>query len=140
MLCCRTKKVDAKIKEYVNSEACHKCLNRKKCTNAKTGKIIQRDKYSAATDKMIDRIKKNKTKYSQRQCIVEHPFGTLKRNMNFTYLLLRNFVKVRGEISIAFFSYNLKRVINIMGVKELIEAFINFILSIIFYKYEIIFA
>jgi len=139
VLYCRTKKVNAKFKEYVNSDACNKCLNRENCTNAKNGKIIKRDQYSTAADRMIKRIEKDKTKYSQRKCIVEHPFGTLKRNMNFTYLLLRNFVKVRGEISIAFFSYNLKRVINIMGVKELIEALINFILSIIFYKYEIIF-
>ena len=102
VLYCRTKKVNAKFKEYVNSDACNKCLNREKCTNAKNGKIIKRDQYSTATDRMIKRIEKNKTKYSQRKCIVEHPFGTLKRNMNFTYLLLRNFVKVRGEISMLF--------------------------------------
>ena len=53
-----------------------------------------------------NRAKNNKAKYSQRQALVEHPFGTLKRNMNFYHLLLRGFSKVRGEISIAFFSYN----------------------------------
>ena len=98
---------DAKFKEYVNPEACSKCLNREKCTKAKYRTVIKRDKYSDATDRMNDRIENDKTKYSQRKCIVEHPFGTLKRTMNFTYLLLRNFVKVRGEISLAFFSYNL---------------------------------
>ncbi|MBU3182542.1 hypothetical protein [Clostridium psychrophilum] len=36
--------------------------------------------------------------------------------MNFDYLLLRGFKNVIGEVSIAFFSYNLKRVINILGV------------------------
>lgn len=53
-----------------------------------------------------NRVKNNQAKYSQRQALVEHPFGTLKRSMNFYHLLLRGFSKVRGEISIAFFSYN----------------------------------
>lgn len=140
VLPCRTKKVDAKFKEYINSEACSKCLNREKCTKAKDGRVIKRDRYSDSIDRMNDRIETDKTKYSQRKCIVEHPFGTLKRTMNFTYLLLRNFVKVRGEISLAFFSYNLKRVINIIGVKELIEALVSFILLKMVFKYKIIFA
>ncbi|WP_158511959.1 hypothetical protein [Clostridium arbusti] len=38
--------------------------------------------------------------------------------MNFTHLILRGFRKVTGEVSIAFFSYNLKRVINILGVEK----------------------
>ena len=70
--------------------------------------------------------------YKQRRCIVEHPFGTLKRNMNFTYLLLRNFKNVRGEISIAFFTYNLKRVIKILGVKGILESLYTVILLTIF--------
>lgn len=131
ILLCKTKKADAKTKEYANLKACILCLNREKCTKAKMGKVIKRDNYAAAIERMIDRLKKDETKYSQRKCIVEHPFGTLKRSMNFTYLLLRNFVKVRGEISIAFFSYNLKRVIKILGVKELVEILIK-LFSLIF--------
>jgi len=58
---------------------------------------------------------------SLRQGLVEHPFGTIKRTMNFYYLLTRGFRKVRGEISLAFFSYNLKRVINILGTAKFLE-------------------
>ncbi|MGL5617071.1 MAG: hypothetical protein ACRDD2_12730, partial [Sarcina sp.] len=39
-----------------------------------------------------------------------------------SYLLLRNLEKVRGEISLAFFTYNLKRVIKIRGFKKLLKA------------------
>lgn len=49
---------------------------------------------------------------------IEHVFGILKRSMNFTHLLLRGFRKVTGEVSIAFFSYNLKRDTNILGVEK----------------------
>ena len=51
---------------------------------------------------------------------------------NFTYLLLRNFKNVRGEISIAFFTYNLKRVIKILGVKGILESLYTVILLTIF--------
>ncbi len=71
---------------------------------------------------MILRLETCKDEYSLRKSIVEHPFRTLKRNMNFTYLLLRNLKNVRGEISIAFFIYNLKRVIKILGVKVILES------------------
>lgn len=65
-----------------------------------------------------NRTKANKAKYSKRQEIIEHVFGTLKRGMGFTHLLLSGFRKVTGEISLAFFSYNLKRGINILGVEK----------------------
>ena len=81
---------------------------------------------------MILRLETCKDKYSLRKSIFEHPFGTLKRNMNFTYLLLRNLKNVRGEISIAFFTYNLKRVIKILGVKGILESLYTVILLTIF--------
>jgi hypothetical protein len=68
--------------------------------------------------------------------IVEHPFGTIKRSMNFYYLLLRGFRKVRGEVSIAFFTYNLKRAIKILGVKQFLD--IACIYFFIFRKYKLI--
>lgn len=117
-----TKKADAQKKEYRNSDACNECVNRCKCTKAKSGRSIFRNEFSDNVDNLISRVENDKNKYSQRKSIVEHPFGTIKRSMNFTYLLLRNLTKVKGEVSLAFFSYNLKRVINILGVKALIES------------------
>ncbi len=67
--------------------------------------------------------------------IVDHPFRTLKRTMNFYYLLLRGLKKVRGEVSLAFFAYNLKRVINILGVEKLLGYLIK-INFVIFRKYK----
>ena len=65
------------------------------------------------------------SKYKKRQNIVEHPSGTIKRTMNFYYLLTRKFTMVRGEVSIAIFAYNLKRVISIIGFKGLMERIIE---------------
>lgn len=124
-LFCITKKSDAIERKYVNYEECSKCVNKDKCTTAKNGRIITRKANEDFVDIVNSRTKENKTKYSQRQEIIEHVFGTLKRSMNFTYLLLRGFKKVTGEISIAFFSYNLKRVINILGVEKFLRYFID---------------
>lgn len=67
---------------------------------------------------MIERVNSDKVKYSHRKSMVEHFLGTIKISMNFTYLLLRNLENMEGEISFAFFSYNLKRVINNMGLER----------------------
>jgi len=58
----------------------------------------------------------------QRKSIVEHPFGTIKRNMDAGYLLTMGLASVSGELSLTFLSYNLKRAINILGAKHLIRA------------------
>src|SRR5699024_2714254 len=55
--------------------------------------------------------------------IVEHVFGTVKRGSGFHYFLLRGNEKVKAESHMHFFTYNLKRVINIVGAKKLKEYF-----------------
>jgi hypothetical protein len=106
-------------------EACSKCSNKNKCTIAKNGRVITRKENEDFVEIVNSRTKENKEKYSQRQEIIEHVFGTLKRSMNFNHLLLRGFEKVAGEISIAFFTYNLKRVINILGAQKFLGYLVN---------------
>lgn len=122
-LLCITKKADAAERKYVNYKVCSKCSSKDKCTTAKNGRVITRKANEDFVEIVNNRTKENKAKYSQRQEIIEHVFGTLKRSMNFTHLLLRGFKKVTGEISIAFFTYNLKRAINILGTKYFLGHF-----------------
>ena len=65
-------------------------------------------------------IAPDKNVMRQRKSIVEHPFGTIKRNMDAGYCLTKGLQKVSGELALSFLAYNMKRVINIMGVKNLI--------------------
>ena len=67
-------------------------------------------------------IFQNKEIVRQRKAIVEHPFGTVKRAMGISYLLLKGNQKVEGEIALAFRAFNLKRAIHIMGIQPLIQA------------------
>ena len=58
----------------------------------------------------------------KRQWLSEHPFGTMKRAFNQGYMLTRGIDKVGAEISLTVLAYNIKRVINIVGLDRLIGA------------------
>jgi hypothetical protein len=57
-----------------------------------------------------------------RRQTVEHPFGTLKAWMGSTHFLTRTLPRVRTEMSLNVLAYNLKRMIKILGVAQLIAA------------------
>jgi len=67
------------------------------------------------------RIAADKGLIRQRKCIAEHPFGTIKRNMDAGYCLTKGLNNVTGEFSLSFLAYNFKRVINILGAKNLLS-------------------
>ena len=79
---------------------------------------IQEYKVKLNTPKAKEIIKK-------RGSIVEHPFGTIKQNLGWSHFLVRGKEKVSGENALIMFTYNFKRLLNIIGVKlfkELIQA------------------
>jgi hypothetical protein len=57
-----------------------------------------------------------------RRQTVEHPFGTLKAWMGSTHFLTKTLDKVRTEMSLHVLAYNLKRMIQILGVGPMIQA------------------
>ena len=69
---------------------------------------------------MEQRVLENPEITKQRKELVEHPFGTMKHWMDQGYFLTRGFEKVTGEMSLTALCYNIKRVLNIVDVKELL--------------------
>ena len=57
-----------------------------------------------------------------RAATVEHPFGTIKAWMGATHFLTRRLQQVSTEMSLHVLAYNLKRVMQIMGIRPLIAA------------------
>lgn len=111
-----------RVNKLYKSEDCKNCRTKAECTKSKHGRVIYRWEHEEVLEDMKDRMKKNKGKYRTRQWLSEHPFGTMKRSMNQGYLLLRGLKKVGAEISLTVLAYNMKRVINIIGIKGLIQA------------------
>lgn len=113
-------KEKVKTRDYKNFRACRGCEFRNKCTTSKKGgRIISRKLDQEILNRVDKRTKKNKELYKKRQMIAEHPFGTTKRGFGFHYFLTRGLESVKTEARLTFFAYNLKRVINILGVKEI---------------------
>ncbi len=57
-----------------------------------------------------------------RRSTVEHAFGTLKFWMGSVHFLMKRQRNVRTEMSLHVLSYNMKRVMNILGVPGLLQA------------------
>ena len=73
-------------------------------------------------ERMQQRLVKRTDMAIVRRRTVEHPFGTLKAWMGATHFLMKTLPKVRAEMSLHVLAYNMKRMINIMGVETLILA------------------
>ena len=57
-----------------------------------------------------------------RRRTIEHVFGTLKHWMGSTHFLTRRLVNVSTEMSLHVLAYNLKRVINLLGMAKTMKA------------------
>ena len=71
---------------------------------------------------MQERLDKNPEAMRTRRETVEHPFGTIKMRMGATHFLCKTLPKVATEMALCVLTYNLTRVMNIVGVEKLLEA------------------
>ena len=116
-----------KVKHYkLPFATCNACPHRLECAgksnlNNSKGRYTEHSEYQGYIDDNIERVTLNKELYRRRQEIVEHPFGTIKRQWGYDHVLLKGLKKVDGEFSIIFTTYNLRRAISIFGVKSLID-------------------
>jgi len=72
--------------------------------------------------------KEAKAIVKKRGSIVEHPFGTIKRTLGWDHFLVRTKEKVLGENALIMFTYNFKRLLNLIGItlfKKLCKAIKN---------------
>src|ERR1700704_1491330 len=109
-----------KKKEYT-SGACGTCALKPQCTEA-ARRVIVRDFYEDARQAMHLRATADPVWMKQRRETAEHPFGTMKWLMAHPRFLVRGLKKAKAELAIGVLCYNLKRVINILGVPALLEA------------------
>jgi transposase len=116
------KKEERIVRNYECSE-CNSCPIREKCTKSKGNRYILRSEYAGIINKVKKRTRLNKKILKKRSQTVEHVFGTLKSWMGYRGgFLLKGLEKVSCEFSLLAMSYNIKRSVNILGVRRLIEA------------------
>ena len=103
------------------SSNCKTCSLKRKCTTSKERRVT-RWEHEAILESMQDRLDCDPHIMRVRRQTVEHPYGTLKAWMGSTHFLTRTLNRVSTEMSLHVLAYNLRRVMNILGVKPLIQA------------------
>lgn len=100
---------------------CRYCDIKVQCTSGIHRKI-SRWEHESVLEKAQARLDRSPDAMRIRRATVEHPFGTLKAWMGSTHFLTRTLDRVSTEMSLHVLAYNMKRMMNIMGTKALIEA------------------
>ncbi len=100
---------------------CRICPLKGQCTEAQR-RYVSRHAHEEAFERMKQRMQAHPEMMMSRRSIVEHPFGNLKQwlfgNGRF---LLRQLEGARAEMALAVSAYNLKRAINVLGTRRLME-------------------
>jgi len=106
------------FKRYA-TQACKSCSAKDQCSKATYGKGIHRSEYQEYIQHNKEQVELNKALYKQRQAIVEHPFGTIKRQWGFSYIMTkRSTQRASADVGLMMTAYNLRRIINILGLAQ----------------------
>jgi len=103
------------------TNACRNCAIKQDCTSGKERRIT-RWEHEHVLEAVQRRLDENPQAMRQRRETVEHPFGTIKARMGATHFLMKRLKNVRTEMALSVLAYNLTRVMNIIGIRPLIQA------------------
>jgi len=83
------------------------------------GRVIERSEYQDYVDQNRINIEKNKALYKLRQSIIEHNYGTIKRQWNFHYILTKKGMeRAASDVGFMFTAYNLRRLMNLIDKND----------------------
>jgi Transposase and inactivated derivatives len=119
-----TSKNGLKYKKY-KCFSCNNCPKKSQCTTSISGRTLQRWEHEYVLEEVQNNTLANNEIYKLRRCIVEHPYGTVKRTFGYSYFLRRELENVNAESASMFIAYNLKRLLSIYSAQELAEKFKN---------------
>lgn len=109
------------VKHY-KTDKCTTCSVFEKCTKNKKGRLLERSGFQQNMDNNAQRIAQNKETYKRRQAIVEHPFGIIKRQWDFYYIMTKKTIKrASADVGLIFCAFNLRRIFNIIDKKVLMD-------------------
>jgi transposase len=112
-------KTTNKIKHYKTKE-CHNCPVFTSCTKNKDGRLIERTEHADLIDANKKRLAENLELYRKRQAIVEHPFGIIKRQWDFYYIMTKKSIHhAQADVGLIFTCFNLRRIFNIIDQNQL---------------------
>jgi len=116
---CESTERGKQIRRYWSS-ACRSCAIKAQCTNGKERRV-GRWAHEDVLDRAAKRLRRKPEVMLARRSLVEHPFGTLKSWTNSNHFLTKRLSGVSTETSLQILAYNMKRAINLVGTRKIME-------------------
>jgi len=121
------------VKHY-KTAACNDCQFNQQCTRNPRGRLIERPENAELIEQNFRRIEANKAVYKQRQAIVEHPYGTIKRQWGFSYIMTKRWIeRADADVGLMFIAYNFRRLLSVIGKNEL-KKYLGVLLPVFYLK------
>jgi len=109
------------FKQY-KTRSCKLCPVRSQCTRSKNGRLLSRSTFTEYYETNRRNYQEKEHLYRRRQTIVEHPFGTIKRQWGFSYILTKKGIKrASSDVGFMLIAYNFRRIGNILTHDRLKE-------------------
>jgi transposase len=99
---------------------CQQCALKAQCTTGKERRV-RRWEHEAVLERVQQRLDRKPDAMTLRRRTVEHVFGTLKYWMGWMHFLTKTLAHVSTEMSLHVLAYNLKRVMRILGIGQMIQ-------------------
>jgi len=120
----RSKTSSTQVKHY-KTPACLTCPAFSQCTENKKGRCLERSEYAEYVEQNKRNIEANYETYKRRQAIVEHPYGIIKRQWGFYYIMTKKGMKrASADVGFIFTAFNLRRIFNIVD-RNLLKAYLK---------------
>ena len=118
--------------KHYKTAACSTCPAKELCTKNKEGRLIERSEHAPYIEQNKLNIEADPATYKRRQAIVEHPYGVIKRQWGFYYIMTKKGKKrASADVGFMFIAYNLRRIMNIVGANDL-KKFFKELVSVFF--------
>jgi transposase len=116
----RTQEEGKLIFHYDNPKACAQCALKSRCTKSKH-RTVRRWEHESCIEQMLANMAAHPEKFAARKTLIEHAWGTVKWLLPGGFLV-RGMKKVGAEVSLAHWAYNFKRLLAVVGFKDLMAA------------------
>lgn len=106
--------------QHFKTPACKSCPALNLCTKNTRGRgrVIERSEYQSYIDQNRKNIEQNRETYKLRQQIVEHPYGIIKRQWGYYYIMTKRGIKrASADVGLMLTAFNLRRMMNIIDKK-----------------------
>jgi len=111
--------------KHYKTNRCHSCPAKALCTISIKGRLIVRTEFAEYVEQNRLNIEADPATYKKRQSIVEHPYGTIKRQWGYYYVITKKGMKrASADVGFMFTAYNLRRLINIID-KSLLKKYLQ---------------